>query len=101
MTAFSPAELHALMRADFYSFLVRSFAELHAGQTFSPAWHAEVLAAKLQGVGEGHVRRLVVNVPPRHLKCSPLRSPCRPGCSATILRSPSSTSLTPRTCRKN
>jgi predicted phage terminase large subunit-like protein len=68
MTAFTPAEVHALMRADFYSFLVRSFAELHAGQAFSPAWHAEVLAAKLQGVGEGAVRRLVVNVPPRHLK---------------------------------
>ncbi|MFY9970970.1 MAG: phage terminase large subunit, partial [Roseiarcus sp.] len=68
MTAFSPAELHALLRADFYSFLVRSFAELHAGQSFSPAWHAEVLAAKLQGVGEGRVKRLIVNVPPRHLK---------------------------------
>ena len=68
MTAFTPAEFTALLRADFYSFLVRSFAELHAGQNFSPAWHAEVLAAKLQGVGEGSVRRLVVNVPPRHLK---------------------------------
>ncbi len=68
MTAFTPREVEALLRADFYSFLVRSFAELHAGQVFSPAWHAEVLAAKLQGVGEGSVRRLVVNVPPRHLK---------------------------------
>src|SRR5271157_1956778 len=68
MTAFTPAEVQALLRADFYSFLVRCFAELHAGREFSPAWHAEVLAAKLQGVREGQVKRLVVNVPPRHLK---------------------------------
>jgi len=68
MTAFTPAEVEALIRADFYSFLVRCFAELHAGQPFSPAWHAEVLAAKLQGVSQGSVKRLVVNVPPRHLK---------------------------------
>src|SRR5271165_3627569 len=68
MTLFAPAEVQAMQRADFYSFLMRCFAELHGGQEFSPAWHAEVLAAKLQGVGEGSVKRLVVNVPPRHLK---------------------------------
>ncbi len=64
----SLAEVRATVRKDFYSFLVRCFTELHAGRTFSPAWHAEVLAAKLQGVREGQVKRLVVNVPPRHLK---------------------------------
>ena len=64
----SPAEVRATVRADFYSFLIRCFTELHSGRTFSPAWHAEVLAAKLQGVGDGSVKRLVVNVPPRHLK---------------------------------
>ena len=49
----SLAEVRATVRKDFYSFLVRCFAELHGGRTLSPAWHAEVLAAKLQGVGEG------------------------------------------------
>ena len=68
MTALAPAEVEALVRADFYSFLVRCFAELHGGQQFSPSWHAEILAAKLEGVADGSVKRLVVNVPPRHLK---------------------------------
>ena len=68
MTALARTEVEALVRADFYSFLVRCFAELHGGQKFSPAWHAEILAAKLQGVADGSVKRLVVNVPPRHLK---------------------------------
>ncbi len=64
----SLAEIRSTIRKDFYSFLVRAFAELHGGRTFSPAWHAEVLAAKLEGVRDGDVKRLVVNVPPRHLK---------------------------------
>jgi len=57
-----------MQRTDFYTFMVRCFTELHIGRTFSPAWHAEVLAAKLQGVHAGHMKRLIVNVPPRHLK---------------------------------
>ncbi len=61
-------DYRSALRADFHPFLVRCFAELHAGQAFSPALHAEVLAAKLQSVREGGVKRLVVNVPPRHLK---------------------------------
>jgi predicted phage terminase large subunit-like protein len=68
MSAFTSAEVQAVLRADFYSFLVRSFAELHAGKAFSPAWHVEAMAAKLQDVREGRTKRLVVNVPPRHLK---------------------------------
>jgi hypothetical protein len=64
----SLAEMRTAIRKDFYSFLVRAFAELHGGRTLSPAWHAEVLAARLQGVRDGTVKRLVVNVPPRHLK---------------------------------
>ena len=43
MTAVKPADVKALLRADFFAFLVRCFAELHGGQKLSPAWHAEVL----------------------------------------------------------
>ena len=68
MTAVKPADVKALLRADFFAFLVRCFAELHGGQKLSPAWHAEVLAQKLQGVRDGRGKRLIVNVPPRHLK---------------------------------
>jgi predicted phage terminase large subunit-like protein len=68
MSAVKTADVKALVRKDFFAFLVRCFDELHGGQEFSPVWHAEVLALKLQSVGRGHVKRLVVNVPPRHLK---------------------------------
>jgi len=31
-------------------------------------WHIEVIAAKLAAVWEGKIRRLIINLPPRHLK---------------------------------
>ena len=31
-------------------------------------WHIEIIAAKLTAVRDGAIRRLVVNLPPRHLK---------------------------------
>jgi hypothetical protein len=68
MNDFSMAEYQAALRADFYSFLVRCFMELNPGASFLPSWHIEVLAAKLQAVRDGRVRRLIVNIPPRHLK---------------------------------
>jgi predicted phage terminase large subunit-like protein len=68
MTAISTAEYQAALRADFHSFLVRCFAELNSGASFLPSWHLEVMAARLQAVREGRIRRLIINIPPRHLK---------------------------------
>ena len=65
---FASGEVRTAIRADFYSFLMCCFEELHGRNAFSPAWHAEALAARLQGVGEGKTKRLIVNVPPRYMK---------------------------------
>jgi len=58
----------AALRADFHSFLMRAFAELSGGVSFVPGWHIETVAAKLEAVRDGKAPRLIVNVPPRHLK---------------------------------
>ena len=58
----------AALRAEFYTFMVKCFTDLHAGAPFLPSWHIEAMAAKLQGVKDGRARRLIVNIPPRHLK---------------------------------
>src|SRR5208282_334270 len=68
MTVLSQTEYQAALRADFYSFMVRCFAELNLGASFLPSWHIEAMAAKLQAVRDGRIRRLIINVPPRHLK---------------------------------
>ncbi|HXZ17443.1 MAG TPA: hypothetical protein VEH77_16030, partial [Roseiarcus sp.] len=59
-------EVQALLRQDFHSFLVRAFATLY-GDDFVPGWHIEVLAGKLAAIRAGG-KRLVVMIPPRHLK---------------------------------
>jgi predicted phage terminase large subunit-like protein len=65
----SPANLYAeVLRNDLCAFIHRSFLELNAQTQFHPNWHIEVLAAKLEEVRRGVCRRLIVNVPPRHLK---------------------------------
>src|SRR5271165_7159616 len=64
----SSAELEATFRQDFYSFLVRVFVERHGPGAFIPSWHIQALAAKLAAVADRPGSRLIVNIPPRHLK---------------------------------
>jgi hypothetical protein len=65
----SPANMYAdVLRHDLCAFIHRSFIELNAGKQFLSNWHIEVLAAKLEEVRRGRCKRLIVNMPPRHLK---------------------------------
>ena len=65
----SPANMYAdVLRHDLCAFIHRSFLELNAQTPFLSNWHIEVLAAKLEEVRRGSCMRLIVNVPPRHLK---------------------------------
>jgi predicted phage terminase large subunit-like protein len=65
----SPANMYAdLLRHDPCAFIHRSFLELNGQTRFLPNWHIEVQAAKLAEVRRGSCKRLIVNVPPRHLK---------------------------------
>ena len=64
----SPGEYKALLRADFASFAAHCFRELNPRTLFAPSWHHEFVAAKLAAVRDGRIRRMIINVPPRHLK---------------------------------
>ena len=66
--ALSDEEVDAALRNDFYSFMVRCFRDLNTGPTYRPSWHVEAMASKLEGVRDGRTTRLIINVPPRHLK---------------------------------
>jgi predicted phage terminase large subunit-like protein len=61
-------EYQTLTRCDYYTFFVRAFHELHGSGTFQDNWHLELMAAKLQAVVDGKIKRLIINIPPRHLK---------------------------------
>ena len=62
------AEYDALLRADLAGFAQRAFHELNPRTDFAMNWHVRVIAAKLTAMREGAIRRLIINLPPRHLK---------------------------------
>jgi predicted phage terminase large subunit-like protein len=69
MTAtLSDKEYRTLLRLDFYAFIERCFRQLNPQTSFLPNYHLEVMAAKLEACRQGKIRRLIINVPPRHLK---------------------------------
>jgi predicted phage terminase large subunit-like protein len=61
-------EYEVLLRNDFATFAGRCFQELNPQTELVVNWHLEVIAAKLTEVREGRIRRLIINLPPRHLK---------------------------------
>jgi predicted phage terminase large subunit-like protein len=65
---FTRAEYEVLLRHDFATFAGRCFQDLNPQTDLAMNWHLEVIAAKLIEVRQGKIRRLVINLPPRHLK---------------------------------
>jgi hypothetical protein len=65
---FTRAEYEVLLRHDFTSFAGRCFQDLNPQTSLAINWHLEVIAAKLTAVRQGRIRRLIINLPPRHLK---------------------------------
>ena len=61
-------EYDALLRTDFALFAARCFHDLNPQTELAMNWHLEVIAAKLMAVRQGKIRRLIINLPPRHLK---------------------------------
>jgi predicted phage terminase large subunit-like protein len=57
-----------LLRRDFASFARRSFRELNPQTAFLFGWHFEIIAAQLAAVFDGKIHRVIINLPPRHLK---------------------------------
>lgn len=64
----SPRDYEFILRRDFMSFIVRAFYELNPQTPLLLAPHIEVIAATLEAVRLGKIRRLIINVPPRSLK---------------------------------
>lgn len=62
------ALLNAILRNDFESFLQRCLAMLNPGTPYLPNWHISAIAYQLERVRRGEINRLIINMPPRHLK---------------------------------
>jgi predicted phage terminase large subunit-like protein len=69
MNPHTPSLLSAARRQHFPLFLIKAFETLHPGDPpLELAWYLQAICHSLAEVRAGHQRRLVVTVPPRHLK---------------------------------
>jgi len=74
MTAPTPFErrlyVDEILRRHFFWFTWKVFETLHPGPSdaFSPNWHVRAICHALEETRIGNNRRLVITVPPRHLK---------------------------------
>src|SRR3984893_6297358 len=58
----------AILRRDFESFLRRCFMTLNPGAPYLPNWHITAITYQLERIRRGEINRLIINMPPRHLK---------------------------------
>lgn len=58
----------AAVRSDFKTFVQVAFAEVYPGKEFVDNWHIDAIVHCLEQGYTGKMPRLIVNMPPRHLK---------------------------------
>jgi predicted phage terminase large subunit-like protein len=59
---------NAILRTHFGSFVYRSFLTLNPSIPFLSNWHIDALCYELDRIRRGESNRLIINMPPRHLK---------------------------------
>src|ERR1035437_10277334 len=65
----SPQQIYrAILATDFRAFVKYVFGVLRPGTPFKPNWHIDAMAHKVSQVASGELKRLIIAVPPRHLK---------------------------------
>lgn len=68
----APGVLRELDKADskdsITAFIKLAWFILEPGRQFTPGWHIDAIADHLQAVTEGHLTRLIINVPPGCMK---------------------------------
>lgn len=57
-------------RRSLYDYLKQSWPTMEPGYVFKDNWHIGAICEHLQAVSDGEIKRLIVNIPPRHCKSS-------------------------------
>lgn len=68
MRQFGPQLIDEVLRRDLVAFTQRTFQTLSAHKAYIHNWHVEAIARALTKVAAGETRRLLIALPPRHLK---------------------------------
>lgn len=57
-----------LGRDNLYEFVKQSWHVIEPGVPFVPSWHLNTICDHLEAVSDGDIKRLLINIPPRHSK---------------------------------
>src|SRR5215469_10871786 len=60
--------LDAVLRTDLPAFVRKVFGTVSSGDYYAANWHIEAICHVLEKVRHGEIKRLIITVPPRHLK---------------------------------
>lgn len=57
-----------VLRKDLPSFIRKAFHTVNPGTAYCHNWHIDLIAEHLLACEKGYTKRLIINIPPRHLK---------------------------------
>jgi len=66
--AIEKEEKSRLAFSSLYEFTRQAWDVVEPGVKFVESWHIEVICKHLQAITEGKIKRLLINIPPRHSK---------------------------------
>lgn len=49
---------------DFNKFIKQAFATTNPGTDYMHNWHIDLISDYITGVEQGHIKRLIINIPP-------------------------------------
>lgn len=64
----SREQLRRKAESSLYEFVKQSWHVVEPGIPFIPSWHIEAICEHLEAITSGDIRRLLINIPPRHSK---------------------------------
>lgn len=51
-----------------YEFVKQAWSTMEPGVEFVPSWHIQIICEHLEAISNGEIKRLLINIPPRHSK---------------------------------
>lgn len=64
----SPKLMQSILRSHLPSFVAKTFFTVSPGTKYHYNWHINLISEKLKQIEQGHIKRLIINIPPRYLK---------------------------------
>lgn len=68
VSQFGAKKDYTLVRKSFMEFVRAAWHVIEPSVEYMHNWHIDLIAEHLQSVHEGKIRRLILNIPPRHMK---------------------------------